>query len=76
MKQTWASISEAARYFGVSPGRIKKGIDEGHLKKGVHYGEFPWMRGIRINLKAVERFLISETERLGDIDDLVEKLIS
>lgn len=76
MKQTWASISEAAHYFGVSAGRIKKGIEEGYLKKGVHYGEFPWMRGIRINLKAVEGFLRSETEHLDDIDELVAKLIS
>jgi len=75
MKQVWASISATAHYFGISVTSLNEAIKCGDLVQGIHYGEFPFMRGKRFNILAIEKILYNKKEEEKKIDDLVDNLL-
>ena len=76
MKQAWASLTVAAHYFGIAASSLNEGIKSGYLIQGVHYGVFPFLKGKRFNIHAIEKILVSKDEENEKIDDLAHKLLS
>lgn len=75
MKQIWASLSATAYYFGISASSLNDAIKSGDLEQGVHYGVFPFMKGKRFNIRAIEKILYTKNKEEEKIDDLVDNLL-
>ena len=75
LKQVWASHSATAHYFGVSATSLNDAIKSGFLEQGIHYGVFPFMKGKRFNIHAIEKILYTKNKEEEKIDDLVDNLL-